>query len=62
MTKEMRIFQKILKSTLKLSDYDLSKIEIIESCTKIDREENLELINKRKILDIKCTTKIGKII
>ncbi|MDR1150702.1 MAG: Rpn family recombination-promoting nuclease/putative transposase [Clostridiales bacterium] len=56
------ILKSFLKSTLKLSDDDLSKIEIIESSSKIDMAENKEKIDRRTILDIKCTTKSGKII
>jgi predicted transposase/invertase (TIGR01784 family) len=56
------ILKNFLKSILNLSENDLSKIEIIESSTRINKAESKEEIDKNTILDIKCTTKTGKII
>ncbi|MDR1253474.1 MAG: Rpn family recombination-promoting nuclease/putative transposase [Oscillospiraceae bacterium] len=51
------ILRSFLKSILYLDDYDLSKLEIIESSTRLNKA-----FDKTGILDVKCTTKTGKII
>ncbi|MDR1150643.1 MAG: Rpn family recombination-promoting nuclease/putative transposase [Clostridiales bacterium] len=56
------ILKNLLKSILNFSNDELSNIEIIEPSSKIDKLENREEIDKITILDVKCTTKTGKII
>jgi predicted transposase/invertase (TIGR01784 family) len=56
------ILKSFLKSILNLDENDLSKIEIVESSTRINKAENKEEIDKNMVLDIKCTTETGKII
>jgi predicted transposase/invertase (TIGR01784 family) len=51
------ILRSFLKSILNLDDDDLSKLEIIESATRLNK-----IYDKTGILDVKCTTKTGKII
>ncbi|MDR1150125.1 MAG: Rpn family recombination-promoting nuclease/putative transposase [Clostridiales bacterium] len=56
------VLKSLLKSILNFDDDELSKLEIIESSSKIDKSENEEEVDKITILDVKCTTKSGKII
>ncbi|MDR1241142.1 MAG: Rpn family recombination-promoting nuclease/putative transposase [Oscillospiraceae bacterium] len=51
------ILRDFLKNSLNLDDDDLSKIEIIESSSRANKSHD-----KIGILDVKCTTKTGKII